>query len=88
MNLTTKQNGLTHIKNRLVAAKGGGGCGTDWEFGVSRCKLLHLEWINNKFLLYSTGNSIQSPAIDHGGKEYLKKCIDVHDRVTLLRSRN
>ena len=22
--------------------------GTDWESGVSRCKLLHLEWINNK----------------------------------------
>ena len=30
----------------------------DWEFGVSRCKLLHLEWISNEILLYSTGNSI------------------------------
>ena len=26
----------------------------NWEFGASRCKLLHLEWINNKALLYST----------------------------------
>ena len=30
----------------------------DWEFGVGRCKLLHLEWINNKVLLYSTGNNL------------------------------
>ena len=43
----------------------------DWEFGVSRCKLLHLEWLNNKVLLYSTGNYIQSPETDHDGKEYI-----------------
>ena len=47
----------------------------DWEFGVGKCKLLHLEWINNKVLLYSTGNSIQSPGINHNGKEYLKKNV-------------
>ena len=44
-----------------------------WKFGVSRCKLLHLEWINNKVLLHSTGKYIQSPGIDHNGKEYLKR---------------
>ena len=27
---------------------GEGGSGMDWEFGVSRRKQLHLEWINNK----------------------------------------
>ena len=42
----------------------------DWEFGVSRCKLLHLEWINNKVLLYSTGNYTQFPGIYHDGKEH------------------
>ena len=26
------------------------------EFGMSRCKLLHRGWINNKVLLYSMGN--------------------------------
>ena len=31
--------------------------GMDWEFGVTRYKLLHLEWRSNKILLYSTGNS-------------------------------
>jgi len=28
----------------------------DWESGVNKCKLLHLEWISNEILLYSTGN--------------------------------
>ena len=43
----------------------GGESGMDWEFGVSRCKLFHLEWISNEVLLYSTGNYIQSLGIDH-----------------------
>ena len=30
----------------------------DWEFEVGKCKLLYIEWINNKVLLYSTGNYI------------------------------
>ena len=42
----------------------------NWEFGVGRCKLLHLEWINNKVLLYSTRSYIQSPVINHNGKEF------------------
>ena len=39
----------------------------NWEFGVSRCKLLYREWIN-KVLLYSTGNYIQYFII-YSGKE-------------------
>ena len=46
----------------------------DWELEVGRRKLLHLEWIN-KILLYSTGIYIQSPGINHNGKEYLKKNV-------------
>ena len=45
------------------------GGGMDWEFGVSRYKLLYIGWINNKILLYSTGNYIQYPVINHNGKE-------------------
>ena len=46
---------------RLVVAKGyGRGRRIAWEFGVGRCKQLHLEFINNKVLLYSTGNYIQA----------------------------
>ena len=46
---------------------GGGGRGMDWEFGVDRCKLLHLEWTGNEILLYSTGNYIQSLVMEHDG---------------------
>ena len=37
----------------------------DNEFGFSRSKLLHLEWISNEVLLYSTGNYSQSLGIEH-----------------------
>ena len=61
---------LTDMENRLVVAKGErGGGGKDWEFGISRCKLVCIGWINNKVLLYSTGNYIQYPVINHNGKE-------------------
>ena len=67
-NLSTKQK-LTDIQSRLVVATGErGGSGMDWEFGISRCKLLHLEWINNEVLQYIVGNYIQSPGIDHDGR--------------------
>ena len=47
------RNRLIDIENRLVVAKvGWGGRGMDWKFGIGRCKLLHLEWINNKVLMY------------------------------------
>jgi len=36
---------ITDIGNRLVVAKG---VEVGWEVGVSRCKLLYVEWINNK----------------------------------------
>ena len=46
-----------------------------WEFGISICKLLHIECINNKVLLYNTGNYIQYPVIYHNGKEYIKQHV-------------
>ena len=52
MSLSSNRNRLSDIKNSLVGAKGEGrGGGMDWEFGVSRCKLLHLEWMSNEVLL-------------------------------------
>ena len=41
----------------------------------SRCKPLHLEWMSNEVLLYSTGNYIQSPVTEHDGKECVYKRI-------------
>ena len=45
----------------------------EWIVEVSRCKLLFMEWINNKVLLYSSENYFQYPMINHNGKEYLRK---------------
>ena len=42
--------------------------GIDWKFGLNRCKLLYIEWINNKVLLYSTGNYTQYPIINFNAK--------------------
>ena len=64
------------IENRTVVAKREGvGGGMEWEFGISRCKLLYIGWINNKVLLYSTGNYIQYPVTNHNGKEYEKEYV-------------
>ena len=43
-----------------------------WEGELSRWKLLHLEWINNKVLLYSTGNNVQQLEITYNEKELEK----------------
>ena len=45
----------------------------DWELGISRCKLSHIEWIDNKVLLYGTGNYIQYPEINHHGKKHKER---------------
>ena len=73
----------------LVVAKGErGGSEMDWEFGVSRCKWLHLEWISNKVLLYSTGSYVQSPWIEQDGKEYKKEWTYMYKGIAGLYSRN
>ena len=46
--------------------------GTDWESLVSRYKLLYTEWINDKVLLYSTGNYLQYSVINHSERECFK----------------
>ena len=58
---------------------GGGGRGMDREFGISRCKLVYIEWINNKVLLYSTGNYIQYPVINDNRQENEKECMYMHN---------
>ena len=60
----------------------------DREFGVSRGKLLHVKWLSNEVLLYSTGNYIQSLGIDHDGRYYEKRNVYTYVWVTLLDSRN
>ena len=56
-NLTTKQKQTHRHGHRPGVARGKRGRDVvAWEFGLGRCKPLHLEWINNKVLIYSTRN--------------------------------
>ena len=59
-NLSTEKNKQTHGHGEQTCAcqEGGGGSGMDGEFGLSRCKLLHLERVSHEILQYSTGNYI------------------------------
>ena len=49
-------------------------------------KLLSIGWINNKVLLYSTGNYIQYPVINHNGKEYEKIYMCVYMYLCITES--
>ena len=66
----------------MVAKGEWGGGGKDWEFGIGRCKLLYVELINNKVLLYSSGTYIQYLVINHNGKEYEKEYIYMYVCIT------
>ena len=69
VNLSMKKK---HIHRRRELTCGcQGERGVDWKFGICKCKLLYVEWINNKAALYSMGNNIQHPVINHTGKEYI-----------------
>ena len=73
-NPSMHRNRNTDTERRAVVASGEqSGEGQDWEFGISRCKLLCIGWINNKVLLYSIGNYIQHPVISHNRKGYFEK---------------
>ena len=42
--------------------------GVDREFGGWKCRVLPLEWMHGRVLLYSTGNRVQSLGLEHDGK--------------------
>ena len=72
----------------MVAEEEGGESGKDGEFEIGRFKLLYIEWITNKVLLYPKGNYIQYPGINHSGQEYKKECTRIYNHITLLYCRN
>ena len=63
----------------MVTKGESGGRGINQEFGINRYTLLHIKQINNKDLLYSTGNYIQYLAITYNGKESEKEYIYISE---------
>ena len=51
-----------------MAAKGVRG-GKDWKFGIGRCKLLYIGWINK---VLDTGTYIQYLVVNRNANEYEK----------------
>ena len=73
MNLFMKQQQTHGHSEQTCGCQEGG---VEWEVGVSRCKLLHIGWINSKVPLYSTEIYIHYPMINHNIKEHIKRmCI-------------
>ena len=73
MNLPTKEKQThRHREPTCGCQGGGGGGGMDWEFGISRCKLIYRMDRQQGPTIYSTRNCIQSPVINHYGKGYKK----------------
>ena len=68
MNIPTKQQQTRRHREQTCGYQVRGGIGMVRELGFGRCKLLHLELIGNKVLLYTTGNYIQSLVLEHDGR--------------------
>ena len=74
-----KQKETYRYRKQTCGCPGEAGWGKDeWKVGVSKCKLLYIERLNNKVLLYSTGNYIQYLMKNHNGKECFKKNVHIH----------
>ena len=69
-------------ENRLRLPSGERAGGKHWESGISKCKPLYREWINNTLLHYGTGNYIQYHVINHYGKEFLKEYVYINTYIT------
>ena len=59
--------------------------GKDWEYGISRGKLLYTAWVNNKVLLYNTGNYIQCP-IKTIMEKHMNKTTCIYVRICIPES--
>ena len=67
-----KQKQTHRHKEQICYCQGAGRGGKEWEFGISRGKLLYIDYMNNKVILYSTRNHIKYSMTNHSGKEYEK----------------
>ena len=70
-----------HRKQTYGYQRGKGRGGKNWEFGMNRYTLLYIKQINNKDLLYSTGNYSQYLVIMYNGKESEKEYIYIYTHI-------
>ena len=80
VNLPEKQKQTHRPREQTCGCRGGRG-GLDWESGINRCKLLHIEGMNNQVLLQSTRNHIQYPEKNHNGNESRCRVADIYTKL-------
>ena len=82
MNLSMKQKQTHRRREQACGCQGGGGWGRD-RLGVWDQQMQTIIYRTDKqqgpILLYSTGNYIQYPVINHNGKEYEKESIYMYN---------
>ena len=61
---------LANLENKLMVPKEGKWGGADWGFENAIGPLKYMEWLANRNLWYSTGNSTQYSVMIYMGKEY------------------
>ena len=89
--LQNRNRSWTWTADLCMAVGKGGEKGMGGEFGIDRCKVLHLEQMGNGVLPYGTENCVQSLGLEHSGRYYKKKeyvYIFMYDWVALLYSRS
>ena len=70
VNLSMKQKLTPRRRVQTSGDQGRGQGEIGWEFGISGGKLLKIEWITNRVLLYSAGKSAQCYAAAWVEEEY------------------
>ena len=87
-NLPMKQKPSHRHGEQTCGCQGGGNReGPDWEFGISRCKLLYIEWVI-KVLLNRTGNYIQYPAINYNEKKRKRDLRESNPLLSQMRKQS
>ena len=64
-------------KSPMITKGGRGGrINQEFEININTILLIYKKQINNKIVLYSTGNYIHYPIVKHNGKEYEKELTE------------
>ena len=78
MNLFIKQKQTHRLRKQTYGYQRGKGGRINQELGINRYIPLYIKQINNKDLLYSTGNYIQYLVITYNGEESGKEYMYVY----------
>ena len=83
MSLSTNQKQIHRHRDQICGCQGAGGQ-INWELGISRSKLLHIDWLNNRVPLDHT----EPHVINHNGKEYEKEgvCVCIYIYICITES--